>query len=156
MTWVGACLVAVFRIGALLGSVFSRQREDAERDQSHADKLDYPSDTNQETSIATLARSHIAFAKDANAADKRQSSYNKRSHRISFWTAIGIVAYTVLTAAIVVFSIVQYGEIHRFNKKQRNFFADQIEIMRGQLNEMRNEQRPLAPPTSYLCKSIHD
>src|ERR1700751_484261 len=104
MTWIGACLVAVFLLGAILGSVFSRQREDTEEGQAHSDKLDYPVQTDQEASIAALARAQIALAKDANAADKRQSSYNKRSHRISFWTAIGVGAYTVLTAAIVIFS----------------------------------------------------
>jgi hypothetical protein len=139
MTWIGACLVAVFLLGAILGSIFSRQREDIEEGQAHSDKLDYPVQTDQEASIAALARAQIALAKDANAADKRQSSYNKRSHRISFWTAIGVGAYTVLTAAIVIFSVVQYGEIHRFNKKQRQFFADQIGMMQGQLAAMQGQ-----------------
>jgi hypothetical protein len=141
MTWIGACVVAAFLIGALIGSVFSRQREDAERDQSHADKLDYPADTNHETSIAALARAQIALAKDANAADKRQSSYNKRSRRISFWTAIGVGTYTVFTAVIVTFNVIQYGETHRFNKKQAGFFGDQIGVMRGQLDEMKIDTR---------------
>jgi len=141
MTWIGACLVAAFIIGAMVGNVFSRQREDAKRDQSHADKLDYPADTNHETSISTLARAHIAFAKDANAADERKSSENKRSHRISFWTAIGVGTYTVFTAVIVAFNVIQYGETHRFNKRQAGFFGDQIGVMRGQLDEMKIDTR---------------
>jgi hypothetical protein len=137
MTWIGACLVAVFLIGALLGSIFSRQREDAERDQSHANELDYPSDTNQETSIAALARSHVAFAKDYYSTHERNAAYSKKIYKVNLWTALGIGAYTVFTAAIVMFSVIQYGEIHRFNKKQLRFFNDQVAIMRGQLDEMR-------------------
>jgi hypothetical protein len=135
MTWIGACVVAAFLVGALLGSVFSRQREDSKRDQSHADKLDYPSETNQETSISTLARAHLALAKDANSADKRQSSYNERIYRVSLWTAIGVGTYTVFTAVIVVFSVIQYGETHRFNRKQIHALSDQLDIMA-------NEKRP--------------
>jgi hypothetical protein len=117
MTWIGAFLVAVFLIGALLGSVFSRQRENTERNQSHADKLDYPSDTNQETSIAVLARSQVAFAKDYYATQERNSSSNRKTYKVSFWTAVWVSAYTVLTAAIVIFTIVQFGSNQRFNKK---------------------------------------
>jgi hypothetical protein len=160
MTWIGACLVAAFLLGAMLGSAVSRQREDTQRDHSHSDKLDYPTEANHETSIAALARAQIALAKDANAADKRQSSYNKRSHRISFWTAVGVGSYTVFTAVIVIFSIIQFGETHRFNKKQLRFLnaqlaemhsssaqtdqtiaalKEQAKIMAGQLNVSRDE-----------------
>lgn len=134
MTWIGACVVATFLLGALIGSVFSRQREDAERDQSHADKLNYPSDANQETSIAALARAQIAAAKDNYAAAKDDAAHNKHSHRIGFWTAIGVGVYTVFTAVIVVFNIVQYGETHRFNKKQ-------IRLTNAQLEELRSSSR---------------
>jgi len=142
MTWIGACLVAAFLIGALIGSVFSRKREDSERDQSHSDKLNYPTDTNHETSIAALARSQIAFAKDYYAAQERDITDSRKTYKVGFWTAIGVGAYTVLTSVIVIFSVVQYGEIHRFNKRQLRFFTDQVSIMRGQLAEMQVEQRP--------------
>jgi hypothetical protein len=155
MTWIGACLVAAFLLGALLGSVFSRQREDAKQDQSHTGKLDYPTETDQEASIAALARTQIAVAKDSHAAAKDNATHNERSRRIGFWTAIGVGVYTVFTAVIVVFSVVQYGDTHRFNKKQRQFFADQVGIMRGQLDEMRAEQRPwLFAPSIVLTEQV--
>src|SRR5271166_5683643 len=143
MNWiastVGACVVAAFLIGALLGSEFPRKRQDPEGNQTHADKLDYPSDTNQEASIAAIARAHIAHAKDADAARKFQSAHDTRTYRVNRRTAVGVGTYTFFTAVIVVFSIVQYGEIHRFNKKQRQFFADQIGIMRGQMAAMQGQ-----------------
>jgi hypothetical protein len=146
MTWIGACIVAALLLGALIGSVFSRERQDSERDQSHADKLDYPTDTNHKTSIAALARAHVALAKDADSAEKYQSTYNKSSYRVSLWTAIGVSIYTVFTAVIVGFSIAQYGETHHFNKRQVRFFRDQLEVMRGQVDLARSElelaQRP--------------
>lgn len=125
--------------------MFSRQSENAERDQSHADKLDYPTDTNHDASIAALARAQIALAKDADSTDKRQSAYNKRSHRISFWTAVGIGAYTVLTTVLVIFTIVQYGEIHRFNKRQLRLFSDQLGVMVGQFNAMQGNYQVDVP-----------
>ena len=127
----------------MLQDVFSRQSENAKEDPSHADKLDYPTDRNHEASIAALARAQIALAKDADAADKRQSSYNKRSHRISFWTAVGIGAYTILTTMIVIFTVAQYGEIHRFNKRQLRLFNDQLGVMQAQTNAMRGQLRML-------------
>jgi hypothetical protein len=135
MTWitstVGASLVAAFFFGALLGSVFSRDRKDAQQDQSNSDKLDYPSDKNEKTSIAALARAHIAFAKDVDSTNKQQTAHSKKAYRVNFWTAIGVGAYTVFTAVIVVFSVVQYGETHRFNKKQLRFLNDQLTEMRS-------------------------
>jgi hypothetical protein len=131
MTWVGACVVAEFLLGALIGSVFSRQRENSKRDESHADKLDYPTDANQETSIAALARAQIALAKDTDAASKSESDYSKKAYRVNLWTAVGVGTYTVFTAVIVIFSIIQYGETHRFNKKQLRFLNAQLAEMRG-------------------------
>jgi hypothetical protein len=128
MTWVGACLVAVFIIGTIVGNVFSRQREDTERDQSHAEKLDYPSDADEEASIAAVARAQIAAAKDSYATAKDNAAHNERSRRISFWTPIGVGIYTVFTAVIVIFSIVQYGETHRFNKNQVRLMSSQFEV----------------------------
>jgi hypothetical protein len=124
-------------IGALINSLFSRQRKNAEQDESHADKLDYPTNANLETSISTIARAQVATAKDADTTQKYQSAYNKRTFFLSLWAAVGVSVYTVLTLVIVIFSVVQYGESHRFNKRQSHFFNDQIEIMRGQLDEMR-------------------
>jgi hypothetical protein len=84
MNWiastVGACVVAAFLIGALLGSEFLRKRQNPQGDQSHSDKLDYPADTNHETSIAALTRAQIAFAKDQDSTNKNQTSYNKRTY----------------------------------------------------------------------------
>jgi hypothetical protein len=150
MTWIGACLVAAFLLGALLGSVFSRQREDAKRDQSHADKLDYPSDANQETSIAALARSHIAFAKDYYSTRERDTAHSRKTYKVSFWTAVGVGTYTVFTFIIVIFSVVQYGENHRFNKRQLRFFNDQVGVMRGQLDEMRSDRRPWVSVNQFI------
>jgi hypothetical protein len=132
MNWVastiGACVVAAFLIGALLGSELLRKRQNPQGNQSHADRLDYPGGADKQTSIATLARAHIAFAKDASSADKRQSSHSERIYRINFWIAFWAFAYTIFTAAILVFSIVQYGETHRFNKKQKRFMNGQLEV----------------------------
>src|SRR6516162_528942 len=114
-------------IGALINSLFSRQRKNAEQDESHADKLDYPTNANLETSISTIARAQVATAKDADTTQKYQSAYNKRTFFLSLWAAVGVSVYTVLTLVIVIFSVVQYGESHRFNKRQSHFFNDQIE-----------------------------
>jgi len=134
VAWIGACLVVVFLIGAIFGRVFSRQPENAKRDQSHSDKVNYPAHTDQETSLAALARAQIAAAKDSYVAAKDNAAHNERSRRIGFWTAIGVGVYTVFTAVIVVFNIVQYGETHRFNKKQ-------IRLTNAQLSEMRSSSR---------------
>jgi hypothetical protein len=141
MNWIGGVIVGVFLIGLILGNAFSRQREDAEAENSHADKLYYPATGDNETSMAALARAQIAAAKDRHSAYKDNTAYSKRAYRVSFWTLIGVYAYTVFTAAIVVFTVIQYGESHRFNKKQLRFFNDQVGIMRGQLEEMKTEQR---------------
>jgi hypothetical protein len=158
MNWIGGVLFAVFMLGAIIGSIFSRERKDADTHHSHASKLNYPTETDQKTSIAALARAQIAVAKDSYTAVKDNAAYNERSHRIGFWTAVGVGVYTVFTAVIVVFSVVQYGETHRFNKKQRQFFADQVTIMRGQLDEMRAGQRPwlFAPDIRLVEPVIRD
>jgi hypothetical protein len=105
---IGAVIVAPFLVGLILGNVLSRKRQNPQANQSHSDKLDYPSDTNHETSIAALARAHVAFAKDSDTADKHKSAYNKRTYRVNLWTAIGVCIYTVFTAVIVCFNVAQY------------------------------------------------
>ena len=102
---IGGIIVAVFMLGLLVGYGFSRQREDAETDDSHADKLDYPTDADKKTSVAALARAQIALAKDKQAADHRADAHHKKTYTVSYWTAIGVAVYTGLTALITGASI---------------------------------------------------
>jgi hypothetical protein len=118
-------------IGAILWNWLSGQREDTETDQSHASKLDYPADANQQASITALARAHIALAKDIDTAEKRQSAHDKRTHSISFWTAIGVGTYTVITFILMIVTIIQYGQTRIFNKKQIRFLSGQLAEMKS-------------------------
>lgn len=129
---MGAVIIVVFLVGLVAGNVLSRKSEDAQTSQSHADKLNYPADENQESSISALARAHVALAKDADTANKGQASRDTRAHRVSLWTAIGVGAYTVFTAAIVVLAVIQYGESHRFNRKQMGALNEQLAEMRAE------------------------
>ena len=155
MTWIGGLIAGVFVLGLLIGNWFSGKRQDTETYDTHADKLDYPSKSDTKASIAALARAQIAAAKDRHANDKQAAAYNERSYRIGFWTAIGVSTYTVFTAIILIFTVVQYGETHRFNKTQKVIFSSQLNAMEGQLTEMQAEQRPwLAIATFELGNDV--
>jgi hypothetical protein len=69
--------------GAIIGKAFSRERKGADTDQSQAGKLDYPTQADQDTSIAALARAQIAVAKDSYTAAKDSAAHNERSRRVA-------------------------------------------------------------------------
>jgi hypothetical protein len=108
MTWIGGVIVSVFVLGLLIGNWLSGKRQQPEAYDAHADKLDYPTQRDAETSIASLARAQIAAAKDRQTSDKQTSAYYERSHRVGFWTAIGVGIYTAITAVILGFAVMQY------------------------------------------------
>jgi hypothetical protein len=142
MNWIGGAFFAVFAIGAFVGWRASRQREDSQANQTHADKLDYPSDAGHETSMAALARAHIALTKDKASADKDTSARDKKTYSVNLGTFIGVSAYTVITLVIMIITVVQFGSTQRFNKKQIRAMNGQLTVMSGQLNEMEITRRP--------------
>jgi hypothetical protein len=142
MNWIGGAFFAVFAIGAFVGWWASRQREDSQASQTHADKLDYPSDAGHEASIAALARAHIALAKDKASADKDTSTRDKKIYSVNRGTFIGVSVYTVITSVIMIISVIQFGSSQRFNKKQIGGMNGQLAVMSGQLNEMEITRRP--------------
>jgi hypothetical protein len=137
MNWIGGAIGGVFLVGLLLGVAFSRQRQDSERNETHADKLDYPADGDYQSSISAAARALVAFAKDHQSRHEDDRAGNNRSFRINVGVFLGVSAYTVFTAVILIFTVAQYGEIHRFNKKQSAALSAQMELSRAQLRQLR-------------------